>query len=71
MKFITLRTEILISSNKIPEAMDYTTQVQNQHIENPEFLFLRGKLLIYNGNTDKGKQFLREALNKDPDNLKF
>jgi hypothetical protein len=46
-------------------------QVQNQFIENAEFLAWRGRLLIYNANLDKGKLYLREALNKDPDNVDF
>jgi tetratricopeptide (TPR) repeat protein len=27
--------------------------------------------MIYNANMDKGKQFIREALNKDPDNVTY
>ena len=27
--------------------------------------------MIYNQNPDKGKQYIREALNKDPDNITF
>ena len=57
--------------NKIADAIDFTTKIQNQYIDNAEFLYWRGKLLIYNGNVDKGKQYLREALNKDPDNVMF
>lgn len=40
-------------------------------MENAEFLFWRGRLLIYNSNMDKGKQYLKEALSMDPDNVKF
>jgi tetratricopeptide (TPR) repeat protein len=26
---------------------------------------------LYNGNTEMGKKYIREAVNKDPDNVKF
>lgn len=55
MKFIAIKIEILMGLNKIAEAIDFTTKLQNQFIENAEFLFWRGKLLIYTGNMDKGK----------------
>ena len=71
MKFIGLKIEILISSNKLPEAMDFATSIQNKYIENAEFLYWRGRLLVYTGNTEKGKQHFREALNKDPDNVNY
>lgn len=63
--------EALILGNKIAEAIDYSTKLQNQWIDNPEFLFWRGRLLIYNGNMDLGKKYLREALSKDPDNINY
>ena len=55
MKFIALKIEILICMNKFAEAIDFTTKIQNQYIDNAEFLYWRGKLLIYNGNMEKGK----------------
>jgi hypothetical protein len=63
--------EAMIMGNKIAEAMDYSTKLQNQFIENPEFLFWRGRLLIYSGNMDLGKKYIREALNKDPDCVNY
>jgi len=68
---IGYRLEAMIGLNKVGEAIEYTTKFQHQFIENAEFLFWRGRLLIYNANLDKGKQYLREALNKDPDNVNF
>ena len=68
---IGYRLECLVALNKVGEAIEYTTKIQNAFIENAEFLFWRGRLLIYNSNTDKGKIYLREALNKDPDNVNF
>ena len=71
MKYISLKIQALILLNKISEAIDFSTKIQNQFIENPEFLYWRGKLMILNGNTEMGKKFIREALNKDPDNVNF
>lgn len=71
VKFIGLKIEALIASNKLPEAIEYTTRIQKLHNENADFLYWTGRLLTYNGQTDKGKQFLREAINKDPDNINY
>lgn len=57
--------------NRLAEALEYTTSIQTKHIENAEFLYWRGRLLVYTGHTDKGKQHFKEALSKDPDNVKF
>ncbi len=61
----------MIGQNKLADAIDFSSKVQNQFIESAEYLFWRGKLLIFNGNTDLGKKFIREALNKDPDNVTY
>ena len=71
MKCIGYRLEAMVGQNKVGEAIEYTTKFQNQFIENAEFLFWRGRLLIYNANMDKGKEYLRKALSMDPDNVKF
>ena len=71
MKMLGYRLEALVGQNKVGEAIEFTTKVQSQFIENAEFLYWRGRLLVYNGNTDKGKIYIREALNKDPDNVSF
>jgi len=71
MKCLGYRLEAMVGLNKVGEAIEYTTKVQNQFFENAEFLYWRGRLLIYNCNLDKGKQYIREALNKDPDNVTF
>jgi hypothetical protein len=57
--------------DKVQEGIEFSTSIQNSFIDNPEFLFWRGQLLIYSGNTDMGKKYIREALNKDPDNPKY
>ena len=70
MKMMAYRLEALVALNKVGEAIEYTTKVQTQFFENAEFLYWRGRLLVYNGNSDKGKQYFK-ALNKDPDNVSF
>jgi hypothetical protein len=55
MKFIGLKIEALISMNKLAEAMEFTTKIQAQYIEHGDFLYWRGRLLVYTGNTEKGK----------------
>jgi len=71
MKILGYKLEALVGLKKIGEAIEWTTKYQNQFIENAEFLYWRGKLMIYNQNPEKGKQYIREALNKDPDNITF
>lgn len=44
------------------EAVQYTTKVQSQFIEHPDFLFWRGRIFLYNGQTDMGKKHIRQAL---------
>ena len=34
------------------------------------FLFWRGRVLLYNGQTDLGKKHIKQALQIDPDNTK-
>lgn len=57
--------------DKLNEAVEFTTLIQNAYIDNPEFLYWRGLVLMYKGNTEIGKKYIREALNKDPDNPKY
>jgi DnaJ family protein C protein 7 len=71
VKFICLKIEALIAWNHLPEAIEYTTKIQKLYNENPDFLYWTARLLTYNGQTDKGKQFLREAINMDPDNVNY
>ncbi len=71
VKFVGLKIQIMIGQNKIQEAIEYSSKLQNQFIDMPEYLYWRGKLLIYNSNMDMGKKYIREALNKDPDNVNY
>lgn len=61
----------MIGQNKLAEAIEFASKIQNQFIDFAEYLFWRGKLYFLNGNTELGKKFMREALNKDPDNVSF
>lgn len=71
VKFVGLKIQAMIGNNKIQEAIDFSSKLQNQFIDSPEYLLWRGKLLMYNGNMDMGKKYIREALNKDPDNVTY
>jgi tetratricopeptide (TPR) repeat protein len=53
------------------DAVSYSTKVQEKFIEQPEFLFWRGRILIYNGQTEVGKKHIKQALNVDPDSKKL
>lgn len=73
MKHIALKLECMIneSPTDMTNAIRYTTQLQEQFIDNGDFLFWRGRILIYNGQADMGKKHLKQALNIDPDNKTF
>lgn len=71
MAFVGLKCEVLILMDKTEEGISFSTSIQNQFIDNPEFLYWRGLLLVYSGNLEMGKKYVREALNKDPDNAKY
>lgn len=61
MKHITIKIESMINENPsdMTNAIRYTTQIQEQFIGNADFLFLRGRILIYNGQGDIGKKHLK------------
>ena len=71
VKFVGLKIQALIGQNKVAEAVEFSSKLQSQFIDAPEYLFWRGKVLMYNGNMDMGKKYVREALNKDPDNVSY
>jgi predicted Zn-dependent protease len=71
VKFVGLKIQAMIGNNKVQEAIEYSSKLQTQFIDHPEYLYWRGKLLIYNANLDMGKKYIREALNKDPDNVNY
>ena len=70
-KFAALKIQVMTGLNKLAEAIEFASKVQNQFIEAADYLYWRGKLYFLNGNLDLGKKFIRESLNKDPDNVTF
>lgn len=70
IKHLSLKLESDISGNPndMTDMIKFTTQVQERFIEFPAFLFWRGRVLLYNGQTDMGKKHIRQALSSDPDN---
>ena len=73
IKHLALKIECLISENPgdMSSAIRFTTSLQEQFIDNAEFLYWRGRILLYNGQADMGKKHLKQALNIDPDNKPF
>lgn len=68
-----LLIELMIreSPNDLTDPISFSTKVQQQFIEAPEFLFWRGRMLMYNGQTDMGKKHIKQALQIEPDNVKY
>lgn len=73
VKHTCLYLESLIASNPfdMTDCVSYTTKVQNKFIEHPDFLFWRGRILIYNGQLDMGKKHIKQALSIDPDCARY
>lgn len=61
VKHTCLYLESLIrdSPNDLTDAVSYSTKVQEKFIEQPEFLYWRGRILIYNGQADVGKKHIK------------
>lgn len=70
IRHVSLKIQCLIGENPadMTNSIRFTTSLQEQFIDNAEFLFWRGRILIYNGQTDMGKKYLKQALSIDPDN---
>ena len=73
IRHVAAKIEALIceSPGDMTNAIRYTTQIQEQFIDSADFLFWRGRVLLYNGQVDMGKKHLKQALNTDPDNKVF
>lgn len=72
VKFVCLKLHAYLSANKVSDAVEYSGKVQNLFIEYPEFIYWRGKTLMYStASIETGKKYIREALNKDPDNVTY
>lgn len=61
MKHTALKIECMIyeTPNDMTNAIRFTTQIQEQFIEHADFLFWRGRVLIYNGQAEMGKKHLK------------
>jgi len=66
-----LEALVLTDPNDMTDCISYSTKVQQKFIEHPEFLFWRGRILLYNGQLEMGKKHLKQALQIDPDSLKI
>lgn len=66
-----LNAMVADNPNDLTDPIQYSTKVQNTFIEAPDFLFWRGRVLIYNGQLDMGKKHIKQALNMDPDCARF
>lgn len=66
-----IETMVSDKPNDMTDPISYSTKVQNKFIEQPEFLYWRGRVLIYNGQTDMGKKHIKQALNTDPDCARY
>ena len=67
---ICLKIECLCKSFQFEEANTYSAKLMKMAGEisnNPQILFWRGRVLIYNGNEVLGKKHLVQAMNFDPD----
>ena len=61
VKHVARYMETLVADkpNDMTDAISFSTSVQSKFIEQPEFLFWRGRVLIYNGQTDMGKKHIK------------
>jgi predicted Zn-dependent protease len=66
-----IEADLCFRPNDMTDPIKFTTNIQERFIERPEFLFWRGRVLLYNGQTDMGKKHVRQALNIDPDNAQI
>lgn len=73
LNHINLKLEHLLKSHNIKEAVSYSAELtKNRHLmQSSKILGWRGRILIYNGQEKEGIQILRQALDKDPDNVEF
>ena len=70
MKHYALKIESIVSHSPadMSDAIRFTTSLQERFIDNSLFLFWRGRILLYSGQTDMAKKYLQQALSIDPDN---
>ena len=66
-----IKSAMLHSPNDLSEIIKLTYDVQNKFMDSAVFLFWRGRVLLYNNQTDLGKKHIKQALQIDPDNTKI
>lgn len=65
-----IKAGILYTPTDMTDLIKLTHDYQNKFIDNAVFLYWRGRVLLYNGQTDMGKKHIKQALQIDPDNTK-
>ena len=65
-----IKAGILHSPTDMTDLIKLTHDYQERFIDNAVFLYWRGRVLMYNGQTDIGKKHIKQALQIDPDNTK-
>jgi len=70
IKFAGLKVKYLLLSNKLSEANEYSQELMRVSFmsKSVDVQVWRGRVLIYNGQEAKGKEFLMDALRNDPEN---
>ena len=72
VRHIKMRIKAGISHtpNELGDLIKLTYEYQQRFMESAVFLFWRGRVLLYNGQSDLAKKHIRQALQIDPDNVK-
>lgn len=65
-----MRAELLIGRKKFDDAASITWALLAKDRNNPDLLFLRGKALLYGGQTDQAMKHFQESLRVDPDHAR-
>lgn len=65
-----IKAQIMHTPTDMSEIIKFTYDHQTKFIESAVFLFWRGRVLLYNGQTELGKKHIKQALQVDPDNTK-
>jgi len=69
VKYNCLKVQYLLLACQMKEANKFTNELMNRASmqNNPQIISWRGRVMIYSGNTNLGKQMLQNALQLDPD----
>lgn len=66
-----IKAGICHTPTDMTDLIKLTHDYQEKYITNAVFLYWRGRVLLYNGQTDMGKKHIKQALQIDPDNTKL